>query len=82
MKINTKKFAYYNSLIQKIQNTRKRNNKNWMDIIEIGFKYKPGKPKLLKKFSRRSKTKQAYKEASKISIIKSNFDEIIIHLQL
>ena len=49
MKINTKKFAYYNSLIQKIQNTRKRNNKNWMDIMRIGFKYKPEETKKIVK---------------------------------
>ena len=45
MKINTKKFAYYNSLIQKIQNTRKRNNKNWMDLLRLAFKYNPNQSK-------------------------------------
>ena len=47
--VNTKKFTYYNSLIQKIQNTRKRNNKNWMDIMRIGFKYKPEETKKIVK---------------------------------
>ena len=49
MKINTKKFTYYNSLIQKIQKTRKKNNKNWMDIMRIGFKYKPEETKKIVK---------------------------------
>jgi len=50
MKKNTKKFQYYDNLINKIQNTRKKNNKNWMDLLRIGFKYKPDeKKKIVKK---------------------------------
>ena len=36
-----KNYAYYNNLINKIQNTRKKNNKNWMDLMRIAFKYQP-----------------------------------------
>lgn len=32
-------FKHYNSLIDQIQNVRKRNNKNWMDLLRITFKY-------------------------------------------
>jgi len=49
MKKNTKKFQYYDNLINKIQNTRKKNNKNWMDLLRIGFKYKPDETKKIVK---------------------------------
>ena len=28
-------------IIDKIENVRKKNNKNWMDILRIAFKYAP-----------------------------------------
>ena len=34
-------FKYYNNLINKIQNTRKKNNVNWMDILRIAFTNSP-----------------------------------------
>ena len=44
-------FEYYDNLINKIQNTRKKNNKNWMDLMKIAFKYKPDETKIVvKKF--------------------------------
>ncbi len=29
------------SVISKIENVRKKNNKNWMDILRIAFRYAP-----------------------------------------
>tara|TARA_B100000780_G_C20863601_1_gene343382 strand:+ start:383 stop:574 length:192 start_codon:yes stop_codon:yes gene_type:complete len=31
----------YIDTINKIENTRKKNNKNWMDILKVAFKYAP-----------------------------------------
>ena len=31
----------YIKVINKIENVRKKNNKNWMDILRIAFKYSP-----------------------------------------
>ena len=42
-------FEYYNNLINKIQNTRKKNNKNWMDLMKIAFKYRPDEAKIVVK---------------------------------
>tara|TARA_Y100000816_G_C25728751_1_gene383897 strand:+ start:4 stop:204 length:201 start_codon:yes stop_codon:yes gene_type:complete len=44
-----KNFNYYNSIINKIQNTRKKNNKNWMDLMRIAFKYQPNQAKIVVK---------------------------------
>lgn len=43
--MKNKSYAYYNNLINKIQNTRKKNNKNWMDLMRIAFKYQPNEAK-------------------------------------
>ncbi len=32
---------YYLSVINKIENVRKKNNKNWMDILRIAFRHSP-----------------------------------------
>ncbi len=32
---------YYLSVINKIENVRKKNNKNWMDILRIAFSHSP-----------------------------------------
>ena len=56
-----KKFKKYNyiKLIKKIENIRKKNNSNWMDILKIAFKYAPEET---------AKTMaQIYKEDSNIS---------------
>ena len=29
------------SVISKIENVRKKNNKNWMDVLRIAFRYAP-----------------------------------------
>ena len=42
-------FEHYNNLINKIQNTRKKNNKNWMDLMKIAFKYRPDEAKIVVK---------------------------------
>ena len=31
----------YKKIINKIENTRKKNNKNWMDILRLAFKSSP-----------------------------------------
>ena len=31
----------YKKIIRKIENTRKKNNKNWMDILRLAFKSSP-----------------------------------------
>jgi hypothetical protein len=36
-----KNYKYYLSQINKIEQVRKKNNKNWMDILRISFKYSP-----------------------------------------
>ena len=36
-----KKNSNHLSVISKIENVRKKNNKNWMDILRIAFRYAP-----------------------------------------
>ena len=38
-----KKLDYYLKIIDKIENHRKVNNKNWMDILRLSFKVDPDK---------------------------------------
>tara|TARA_B100000780_G_scaffold262728_1_gene216081 strand:+ start:348 stop:545 length:198 start_codon:yes stop_codon:yes gene_type:complete len=38
-----KKKSNHLSVISKIENVRKKNNKNWMDILRIAFRYAPNK---------------------------------------
>lgn len=40
-----KKFKKASKLIKEIENTRKKNNKNWMDLLRLAFKYAPSKAK-------------------------------------
>jgi len=35
------KKKYYKKIINKIENTRRKNNKNWMDILRLAFKNSP-----------------------------------------
>jgi len=35
------KKKYYKKIINKIENTRRKNNKNWMDILRLAFKSSP-----------------------------------------
>lgn len=32
---------YYNNIINKVQKIRSKNNKNWMDLLKLAFKYAP-----------------------------------------
>jgi hypothetical protein len=36
-----KNYKYYSKIIDKIQNTRSKNNKNWMDLMRLSFKENP-----------------------------------------
>ena len=36
-----KNYKYYSKIIDKIQNTRSKNNKNWMDILKLSFLNNP-----------------------------------------
>ena len=36
-----KNYKYYLSHINKIEQTRKKNNKNWMDLLRLSFKHNP-----------------------------------------
>lgn len=38
---NKKKNKNYNKIIDKIQEVRKKNNKNWMDILKLAFNSDP-----------------------------------------
>ena len=42
-------FKYYNNLIDQIENIRKKNNKNWMDLLRISFKHNPKEAKIILK---------------------------------
>tara|TARA_B100001123_G_scaffold447607_1_gene605687 strand:+ start:1018 stop:1212 length:195 start_codon:yes stop_codon:yes gene_type:complete len=48
-------------IIDKIENTRKRNNKNWMDILRLAFKSNPGEASKI--------LSEIYKEDKKISTL-------------
>ena len=37
----------YNKIIDKIQKVRKKNNKNWMDILRVAFSHAPNETKKL-----------------------------------
>tara|TARA_B100000780_G_scaffold196710_1_gene138926 strand:- start:8 stop:220 length:213 start_codon:yes stop_codon:yes gene_type:complete len=51
----------YDKVIDKIQNVRKKNNKNWMDILRLAFK---NNPKAASKI-----LSSIYKEDKKISTL-------------
>ena len=39
--IQTKNYKYYLKIINKIQKTRSKNNKNWMDLLRLAFRENP-----------------------------------------
>ena len=42
----------YKDIINKIENIRKQNNKNWMELLRLAIKYSPDKSKkVLKKIN-------------------------------
>ena len=36
-----KKYNFYSKKISQIEKTRKKNNKNWMDILRVAFRHAP-----------------------------------------
>ena len=36
-----KNYRYYLSKINQIEKTRRKNNKNWMDLLRLSFKHNP-----------------------------------------
>ncbi|MDC1158788.1 hypothetical protein OAT08_04405 [Pelagibacteraceae bacterium] len=42
-------YKYYNNLISQIEKIRKKNNKNWMDLLRISFKHSPKEAKIILK---------------------------------
>lgn len=58
--MNKKKdYKYYSNIISSIENTRKKNNKNWMDLLRLGFKYNARESKKI--------LKEIFKEDKKIN---------------
>lgn len=51
----------YKKIIRKIENTRKKNNKNWMDILRLAFKSSPAEASII--------LSQIYKEDKNIGIL-------------
>ena len=51
----------YEKIITKIENTRKKNNKNWMDILRLAFKSSPVEASKI--------LSQIYKEDKNISVL-------------
>ena len=51
----------YKKIIRKIENTRKKNNKNWMDILRLAFKNSPAEASII--------LSQIYKEDKNIGIL-------------
>ena len=58
MKKNTK---YYLSVIKKIENIRKKNNVNWMNLLRLAFKKSPKETALI--------MSKIYKDDAKISAL-------------
>ena len=40
-----KKYNFYSKKISQIEKTRKKNNKNWMDLLRLSFRYNPTESK-------------------------------------
>jgi hypothetical protein len=49
MKKKSKNYSFYLSKINKIEKTRKKNNKNWMDLLRLSFKHNPQQAKKILK---------------------------------
>ena len=54
----------YKEIINKIENTRRKNNKNWMDILRLAFKYSPVEASKI--------LSEIYKEDKNINILAKN----------
>lgn len=46
---HNKDIKYYLKIINQIEKTRKKNNKNWMDLLRLSFKYNPNESKKILK---------------------------------
>ena len=58
--MNTKRnYKHYSNIITKIENVRKKNNKNWMDLLKLGFRYNPRESKKI--------LKEIFKEDKKVN---------------
>ena len=55
----TKNYIYYSKIISSIEKTRKKNNKNWMDLLRLGFKHNPNEAKKI--------LREIFKEDKKIT---------------
>ena len=42
---HNKDIKLYLKIIGQIEKTRKKNNKNWMDLLRLSFKYNPNESK-------------------------------------
>ena len=63
MKKGKNRYKHYLRLINLIEKTRKRNNRNWMDLLRLSFKYNPSESKKI--------VRSIFKEDKKInSLIK------------
>jgi len=41
MKKKINNFGHYSKIINQIEKVRKKNNKNWMDLLRISFRHNP-----------------------------------------
>ena len=41
MKKKINNFGHYSKIIDQIEKVRKKNNKNWMELLRISFRYNP-----------------------------------------
>ena len=59
-----KKYKFYLTFINQIEKTRKKNNKNWMDLLRLSFKSNPDEAKIILReiFSEDKKINKLVKE--------------------
>lgn len=62
-----KDYQFYLKFINQIEKTRKKNNKNWMDLLRLSFKSNPPEAKIILKeiFSEDKKINKLVKEMLK-----------------
>tara|TARA_Y100000389_G_C17285343_1_gene425137 strand:+ start:259 stop:456 length:198 start_codon:yes stop_codon:yes gene_type:complete len=62
-----KDYQFYLKFINQIEKTRKKNNKNWMDLLRLSFKSNPAEAKIILKeiFSEDKKINKLVKEMLK-----------------
>ena len=59
-----KNYKFYISFINQIEKNRKKNNKNWMDLLRLSFKSNPDEAKIILReiFSEDKKINKLVKE--------------------